>query len=60
MVLDEFPRPHIPNRAVCPLLIVHSPPGLNHAWPRFLQREKPVLVQTFISKLAVDAFNTAF
>lgn len=35
MVLDEFYRCHIPNRAVRPLLILFPPPGLNHEM-RFL------------------------
>ncbi len=53
---DELHGCQIPNGTVRPLFIVLSSPGLNHKL-RFLQRQKPVLVQTFIPKLAVEALN---
>jgi hypothetical protein len=56
MVLDKLHGRHIPNRAVCPFLIVLSPPGLTHNL-RFLSREKPVLVQALIPNLAVETFD---
>ena len=55
-MFDELHRCHIPNGAVRPFLIVLSPPGFNHDLG-LLQREKPVLVQTLIPKLAIEALN---
>jgi hypothetical protein len=46
----------IPDATVRPLFIVLSSPGFNHEL-RFLQRQKPVLVETFIPKLAVEALD---
>ncbi len=40
IVVDEFHRGHIPDRAVRPFFIVLSPPGLNHDL-RLLEGEKP-------------------
>ncbi len=47
---------HIPNRAVRPLLVVFPPPRFDHEL-RFLQGQKPVLVEAFIPKLAVEALD---
>jgi hypothetical protein len=57
MVFDALHGRHIPNATVRPLLIIFSAPGFNHDLG-LLSREQPVLVQTLISKLAVEAFNT--
>ena len=56
MVVDELHGCQIPDGTVRPLFIVLSSPGFNHEL-RFLQRQKPVLVQTFIPKLAVEALD---
>jgi len=57
MVFDALHGRHIPNGTVRPLLIIFSAPGFNHDLG-LQSREQPVLVQTLISKLAVEAFNT--
>ena len=44
---------HIPNRAARSLFIIFPSPGFNHKL-RFLQAQKPVLVQTIIPKLPIE------
>ena len=56
MGVDELQGCHIPEGTVRPLFIVLSSPGFNHAL-RFLQRQQPVLVQTFIPKRPVEALD---
>src|SRR5437667_12182321 len=56
MVFDELHGRHIPNGAVCPLLIIFSAPGVNHD-RGLLHCQKPVLVHALIPKLAVATLN---
>ncbi len=53
---DELLGCHIPNGAVRPLLIVFLPPRFDHEL-RFLERHKPVLIEAFIAKLAVETLD---
>jgi hypothetical protein len=59
IVGNEFLGCHIPDRPVCPLLVVFPSPRLNHQL-RFPQGQKPVFVETLIPKLAVEALDKAF
>ena len=56
MVVDELHGCQIPDDTVRPLFTVLSAPGFNHELC-FLQRQKPLLVETLISKFAVEAFD---
>ncbi len=56
MVTNELLGCNIPNCAVRPFFIVFPPPRLHHKL-RFLQRHKPVFVETFIPKLAVETLD---
>lgn len=56
IIVNQLQGCHIPNRAVRPLFVVFPPLRFNHEL-RFLQREKPVLVQALVPELAVEAFD---
>ncbi len=56
IVGNEFLGCHIPNRAVRAFFNVFPPPRFNHEL-RFLERQKPVLVEALIPKLAVEALD---
>lgn len=47
---------HISDRTMGPFFVVFSPPRFNHELG-FLQGQKPMLVETFIAKLAVEALD---
>ena len=56
MVVNELHGCQIPNGTVRPLLIIFSAPGLNDDLG-LVYGQKPVLVQTLISKLPVEALD---
>ena len=59
MVGDKLHGCHIPNGAVRPLLIVFPMPGFNDELG-FLQREKPMLIQTLVPELPIKTFDKRF
>ena len=56
IIVNKLLGCQIPNSTVRPLLVVFPAPRFNDQL-RFLQRQKPVLVETFIPKLAVEALD---
>lgn len=56
IVGDELLGCHMPNGAVRPLLIMFPPPRFYHK-VRIRKAQKPVLVETFIPKLPVEALD---
>jgi hypothetical protein len=56
MVRNELLRCHSSDRAVCPLLVIFLPPRFDDEL-RFLQRYKPVSIETLIPELAIKAFD---
>jgi len=54
--IDELLRCHIPNGAVRPLLIIFLPSDSDHEL-RSLERHKPVLIEAFIAKLAIETLD---
>lgn len=56
MVKHEFLWCHISKRTVSAFFVVFPAPGFDHEL-RFLEGQKPVLIETFIPKLAVEALD---
>jgi hypothetical protein len=56
VVVDELRGCQVPDGTVRPFFVVLSSSGFNHEL-RFLSRQKPGFIETFIPKLAVDAFD---
>lgn len=56
MVTNELQGCQIPNSTVRPLLVVFPPPRFDDKL-RFLQGQKPMFVEAFIAKPAVEALD---
>ena len=56
IIVNKLLGCQIPNSTVRPLLVVFPAPRFNDQL-RFLQRHKPMFIETFIAKLAVEALD---